>query len=450
MTANPKGERTGKSWPTARGWWGRLRRWGCAVAERVPLTFLGLLALPLLVWLLLPYALRREDRVLLAVSVCGLGLFAVALASVLLTALCLWLRRGRPEPQPLELEAGVPMRTGFVLRLVGWLPLVKVEWTWEQPSGVRVQTVPTWGGLAEEITAEERGVYQAAVRRLRVSDVFGLTKFVFRRRVARQIKILPAAGPIRPFELLPQYDRGDLVAHPEGMPEGDPVEMRPYAPGDPVRRILWKVYARTGRLVVRAQERAVKPCERSLAYLVAAAGDEPSAGIARGVLESGVLGKDYLFAAEGEESPTTDAREAVEQVVRSARAKERGGEGLGHFLAHGEAQGISACVLFVPHRPGPWLDRVAEDIAAHPGPFRVLVGVDGLRPKQKASALRKLVFCGSHRAGASPDEVGAVCERLRQAGADVSLIDRTTGELIEPGLAPAAAPVTQTYQAQGA
>jgi hypothetical protein len=127
-----------------------------------------------------------------------------------------------------------------------------------------------------------------------------------------------------------------------------------------------------------------------------------------------------------------------------------GGEGRGHFLAHGEAQGISACVLFVPHRPGPWLDRVAEDLAAHPGPFRVLVGVDGLQPEQESSTLRKLVFREPPHAGASPEEVAAVCERLRQAGADVSLVDRTTGELIEPGLAPAAASVSRTYQAQGA
>jgi hypothetical protein len=54
------------------------------------------------------------------------------------------------------------------------------KWTWEQPAGVRVQTVPTWGGLAEETAAEARGVYQAVVRRFRVSDVFGLTKFVSR------------------------------------------------------------------------------------------------------------------------------------------------------------------------------------------------------------------------------------------------------------------------------
>jgi hypothetical protein len=449
MTASKRGGRAGKTWPTARAWWGRLPRWGLVVAERVPVTVLGLLALPLLVWVLLPYAEERKDHVLLAVSYCGLGLLALAMVSMLATGLCLWLRRGRPEAQTLELEAGVSVRTGFALRLVGWLPLVKVEWTWEQPPGVRVQTVPTWGGLAEEITAEERGVYHAAVRRFRVSDVFGLTKFVFRRRVARQIKIMPAVGQIRPFDLLPQYDRGDLTAHPEGTPEGDPVEMRPYAPGDPVRRILWKVYARTGRLLVRTQERAVKPCERSLAYLVAAAGDEPSAGIARGVLEAGALGKDFLFAAEGEEAPTAEAAEAVEQVVRSARAKARGGEGLAPFLAHGASQGISACVLFVPARPGQWLDRVAEDIATHPGPFRVLVGVDGLRPQQ-TSSLRKLVFREPLHAGASPEEVGAVCERLRQAGADVSLIDRTTGELIELGLAPVEDPVIRTYQAQGA
>src|SRR5262249_47290902 len=132
----------GGSRATARACARSLLRWGLAVAERAPVTVLGLLTVPTLTLLLIFCALAREDRVLLAVCASGLGLLAVAFVSGALTALCLWLRRGEPEPAPLELEAGVPVRTGFGLRLVGWLPLVKVEWTWEQPPGVRVRAVP--------------------------------------------------------------------------------------------------------------------------------------------------------------------------------------------------------------------------------------------------------------------------------------------------------------------
>src|SRR5262249_27748597 len=153
---------------------------------------------------------------------------------------------------------------------------------------------------------------QGVVRRFLVSDVFGLGRFTVRRRSAQKIHVRPATGGVNGLELLPQYDRGDLTAHPEGTPEGDLVEMRGYGAGDPLKRVLWKVYARTGRLLVRMPERAVSPCERTLAYLVASLADEPSAGLARAVLESGALGADFLFAADGEENPTSEAREGVE------------------------------------------------------------------------------------------------------------------------------------------
>jgi hypothetical protein len=426
--ANPVGRGTARKLAAGSR---RLLRWARAVAGSSPLTLLGLAVLPLTVWLLLVYGLGRQDKVLLAVSVCGLAVLGLSMLGVLLTALCLWLRKDAGEPAPLEFEADVPMRTGFTLRHLAWLPLVKVEWTWERPQAVRVQALAARGGLVEEVTAGERGVCDEVVRRFTVTDVFGLTRWSLRRRTAQHIKVSPAVGAVKALELLPQYDHGDLTAHPEGTPGGDLIEMRGYTAGDPLKQILWKVYARTGQLLVRTPERAVMPCERTLAYLVASPADEPAAGIARAVLESGALGLDFLFGADGAEAVTSDAHEAQELVIRSAGARGQGGEGLARFLALGEADGIRACVLFLPHRPGEWLERVAEQVARHPGPFRVLIGVDGLQAPQRWS-LRKLLFRQEVPTGGHPAEVGAVRDRLEQAGAEVTVVDRLTGAVLDP------------------
>jgi hypothetical protein len=231
--------------------------------------------------------------------------------------------------------------------------------------------------------------------------------------------------------LRPQFERGDLTAHPDGSPAGDRVEMRPYAAGDPLKQVLWKVYARTGRLLVRTPERAVMPCERTMAYLVASPDDEPAAGVARALLEGGALGEDFLFGSDGTSEPTADRHEALEVVIRSAAAADRGGAGLGDFLNRGEEAGLTACVLLVPHTPGAWLDRVAAQLAGRRGPFRALVGVDGVRPRHRWS-LRELLVREPAQEAAGLDEVRRVCEQLVSAGAEVSVLDRTTGLLLEP------------------
>jgi hypothetical protein len=425
-----RGPRTG-----LRHWSGKALRGARQVLDYVPVTLLGLLTLPLLLGLLFAYGLGRQDHVLLGVSVCGLALVGLALLAVGLTSLCLWASAGRREQPPLELEAGVPVRTGSRVRLAGWLPLVKVEWTWEEPAGAAVRVVPEGASLAEEVTAEQRGVHAAVVRRFTVSDVFGLARWSFRRRSRQPVKIAPSRGQVEVLSILPQHESGDALAHPEGKPEGDRLELRNYAPGDPLKHVLWKTYARTGRLLVRAPERAVKPCERTLAYLVAAPGDEPSAGVARALLESGGLGRDLLFAA-GDEDPTREPREAREQVIRSARDRSGVAAGLETLLAQGEAQGVQACVLFVPPEPGEWLDRVAAQVARHRGPFRALVAVDGVAGPARGFSLWDLLLWATREPGTRPEDLRTVCERLAAAGAEVTVVNRKTGEIVGEARAP--------------
>jgi hypothetical protein len=401
------------------------------VAGWVPLTPFGLVTIPVLVWVLKAYGLARRDSVVLALGICGLAILACSVILVILTTLWLRIRRQRCETAPLALEAGTAFRTGYVLGRVNWNPLVRVDLAWERPEGVTVQGVAGRGGLHEEATATERTLCDTVVRRVTVTDILGLSRLTFRRRLDQPIQALPSCGQVKPLHLLQQNIPGDQIAHPEGQPAGDYIEMRRYTPGDPLKLVLWKVYARTRRMLVRTPERAVAPCEKTLAYLVAAEADEPAAGIARAVLENGSLGNDFIFCADGEEVPTRNVHEAIEQVVRSSNARGHGGSGLGQFLAQGESQGIGACILFVPGRPRAWLNRVAETVAGNRGPFRVIIGVDGIATA-KPGRLRRLLLHEKPGSSTRVADVRQVYDRLLGLGADVCVVNRVSGKILTP------------------
>ena len=80
-----------------------------------------------------------------------------------------------------------------------------------------------------------------------------------------------------------------MAYHPSGQPEGDRMEIRPYAPGDSVKNIIWKVYARSRQLNVRLPEHSVFQSKKTLAFLLTSENDEAAAAVARVALQSGAL-----------------------------------------------------------------------------------------------------------------------------------------------------------------
>lgn len=409
-----------------------LGRFGRAVAGWIPLTWLGLFAVLLMsVPLLLKiFHMPIKDKIISALCLAGLGLALLTIIQIVVVGLWVRFRRlGAPQDKMTE-EAGVPFKTGFRLGMLRWNPLAKVEVSWLEPAGARVELVADGGGLAEQVTASERVACTEIVRCIRVVDVLGLSRVVFRRRFPLELEVKPAAGKVRPVELLTQRIAGDEIAIPDGHPQGDLVEMRRYAPGDPLKLVLWKVYARTGRMLVRMPERAVARSQKSLAYLVASEGDEASAGIARTVLESGVLGQDFLFGTDGEELPARTCRDGLDQLVRSVNCRPQGGQRLGGFLETASREGLHACLVFVPNRPGPWLERVASQLAGQQGPFRALIGVDGIDRSRKPGWLRKLFVKYVPGSGCPAGDVRQVVERLAGVVSEVCVVDRSTGDLV--------------------
>jgi hypothetical protein len=276
------------------------------------------------------------------------------------------------------------------------------------------------------------------VRRIVVDDVLGLARLAFRLVEETPRTVQPALGRPLTVPLLESFASGDNISHPAGPPDGDLVDMRRYAAGDPMKRILWKTYARTRNLMVRTPERAVSPTRRTLAYLCAGEGDEAAASVARLAVEGDALGPEWRFSADlpADDAPedTDDPRRARARIIRSRLGRGRGGEGLGPFLERSVGFGGGRCVVFASARPGPWLRHVEEQSRLHPGRLEVVLATDGVHGHGARGRWRRLFLIDEEAADpagarARAEEIEQLTKRLSASGATVTVVDRPTGKV---------------------
>lgn len=373
----------------------------------------------------------RRDVVLvtsgLAVGALGLLLLVPV---VVATASIRRPRAGRPRT-PLVLESGVAQATGFALSLPRLLPLVEVGWSWEEPPGFGVDVERDRAGATERVRPSRRGLHLRVVRRLTVKDALGLTGVSLFRAEETEIRVLPSRGALDQRLLLEALAGGEEHADPRGEPAGDYVEMRQYAPGDSPRLILWKVYARTRKLLVRVPERAVTARPRTCAYLVAGDGDEAAAGLARLLVERDVLGAFWRFGADGSAGYASTLDDALDRVARSGGVPPGRPTGLAPFLAQAELDGFAACLVVVPARPGPWVEAVAAATRS-PLRLRLLTAVDGVPGPRPAAArrLERLLVLPREDEGVPPEALALLAARLAGVPLPLTAVDRSSGVLL--------------------
>jgi len=151
-----------------------------------------------------------------------------------------------------------------------WIPCLSIDWTWEDAFAPRVETrLERRGGrLGETVRPLRRGQLDGVTRKVTVGDVLGIASITWRVRDPVPVSIAPWRGMMDSVEVWTRMTSGDGESNPTGEPVGDYIEMRRYSPGDSPKLLLWKVYARTRKLLVRVPERAVTPQPRTCAYLV--------------------------------------------------------------------------------------------------------------------------------------------------------------------------------------
>ena len=406
-----------------------------AIVDKVPFTPLGLLLAGAAAFAVIYFGRQRQDMVLYVVGLALGGLLIVSWMVVSLSSIVVAIAwRAREQPAQ-RLEAGTRLATGFTLPALGWLPLVSLRWEWLEPAGVDVETELVRGRFVELATHRERGSHLRTVRRVIVEDVFGLGRIALRFVEVTPRVVLPAKGRPMTAPLLEAMAGGDAISHPLGPPDGDLVEMRRYVPGDPMKRVLWKTFARSRQLMVRLPERAFSPTRRTLAFVVAGEGDEASAGVARLAVETQAFGPDWRLGADSPVAgPPIVARtveEAIQLIVRSRAARPRQGLDLGAFLEqeHGDN---ARCIVFAPAKPGPWLDAVEAAVKRRAGSIEFILGADGVIDESTRARWRKLFLLPPDdervKNAAKRNEVDIIANRLRSLGAGVSILDRQTGK----------------------
>lgn len=429
----------------------RLKRAARRVIDVFPLTPLGLVVLGGAGLSIVAVGRPRTDLILLVLGGTALALGALALALTSLTAAGLWLslrlrEREREREAMLHLECGFPSRTGFSMPALRPLLIVSIRWSWVSPEA-SVEIERRGGRLFELARAERRSHDVTIARRVEIRDAFGLTRIAFVAREARAVRALPSAGALKQLRVAKGASSGNDLPTPFERPEGELIDMRRYTPGDPVRLILWKTFAKTRQVVVRAPEQAISPARRTAAYLIIGEGDEAAAGAARAAIESGSLGVGWVLGADGVEETATTVDEALDVLALSGRAPpEAGGSGLAAFVKRHAAEASTRLVIFAPPSSGPWLDRAAAAIKARArGRERspqsekncqVFVCIDGLTRGRRPGVLSKVLFLASEDGGKpggraptspAPPTAAALVRALSSAGAAVSIADRRAG-----------------------
>ncbi|MFN7964189.1 MAG: DUF58 domain-containing protein [Acidobacteriota bacterium] len=323
-----------------------------------------------------------RTRMDLVLSAAGLwGLVFVAITGVASGVAWFVLRRALSNLEstgaagPLAAVEGYSCQTGLSLRR-RFLPLVaSPELRWVEPLA-EVRLIREGSLWREEVLPLERRLGSTIIREAIAGDLFGVWRMRIRHEETRVVLIQPDPGRLPASELLSALTSGDLLPHPHARPKGDPFDNRPYTRSDPARLILWKIYARTRQLLVRAPETARQPERRPLVYLVAGAGDDASAGAARALLDAGAIGGQIPFAADGTPVPTSDRAKIREAIALSRDHRDRGGSDLSVALSDARIGADAPVLLIVPARGGSWERRVVPLIARQPERFVALSAAD--------------------------------------------------------------------------
>jgi len=405
-----------------------------------PLTLQGLITLLLTAYALQVYGYGAMDLVVFSLAICALTILIFSLFCSVVSGVFIQ-RRVRISLdqlacriEPIKVEAGYPNETGFRLPAPNYLPLVKLSWRVIYPDFVetRIRVAPD-GKLLEEIIPEKRFKTEHVTRLFTVSDVLGFCRYSWQQKQDISCSALPKINTVKPLPLLRSLTAEDGIPNPSGDPDGDRMEIRPYVPGDSVRNIMWKVYARNRQLNVRLAEKSVFHSNRTVAYLLSSDNDEAAAAAARVALETGALGDDWAFSADGSEIPAKTLPAALDAIAKSRAIDKPLGYGLDEFLTKSAGQAGAHCIVFAAAEFAPWFEQLKKTISRFPGRFSLVLATDGFNETEQLKLWQRLLLQDDpardkgNELGGSRADLLKLLTALGQLVESTVVVDRKTG-----------------------
>lgn len=404
-----------------------------------PLTLQGVITLLLTAYALRVYGYGSMDLVVFSLAICGLSILIFSLFCSVVSGVFIQ-RRVRASlaeiekaVEPIKVEAGYPNETGFVLPALNYFPLIKLNWKIIYPDFVETRIrVSGDGNLIEEIVPQKRCKTQKVTRLFTVSDVLGFCRYSWREQQNIACTALPRTNTVKPLPLLRSLTAEDGIPNPSGDPDGDRMEIRPYVPGDSVRNIMWKVYARNRQLNVRLAEKSVFHSNRTVAYLLSSKNDEAAAAVARVALETGALGDDWAFSADGSELPSDSLPAALDAVAKSRAIDTPLEYGLDDFISQTAGQAGVHCIVFAAAEFAPWFEQLKLSFSRFPGRFSLVLATDGFNDAEQVKLWQRLLLQeetsseGTENSGSKADLLKLLTD-LGQLVESTVVVDRKTG-----------------------
>lgn len=351
--------------------------------------------------------------------------FVITMIGVLLVSV-VTRRSNRHIPELNTVETGQRLQSGYRIYRPAYLPFIQIE-VCVQPDApfvARYDRKKNW--IYETVTLTTRGRYERLVRTITVRDMFGISAVTFDHEAPFNAEIRPCSTVFDSIQFAARAS-GEGYSFPTGDAKGELVEMRRYQAGDPLRYILWRVFARSRKLLVRAPEPAVVEEQEMFLYFIAGQKDDDSASLTRSFLTTfAESDTDLHFCADGSNRVVHNAVDGVDDVIESVRHRAHGAENMLDMIKRIPVQASRHCFMMVPQMPGPWLDHVRQFcVSTSLKPCFVMAVKAGSSTAKKVSFAKRL-FCDTKQDEQEERRRMEVCTTLAQYG-EVQLVDIDTG-----------------------
>jgi hypothetical protein len=165
--------------------------------------------------------------------------------------------------------------------------------------------------LTYPITFPHRGVWRISKITCSLQGRLGLSAFswdIKTPEVTQSFKVFPTPVSVAKLPILSSfYKAGDVITASKER-RGEPLDIKRYHPSDGIKKIVWKIFARSGTLMSRHQEAASSPEGQVAVFCFARAEDDRTAAAAAAYLQRlSSADLEIVFNCEGSTAQATNS-----------------------------------------------------------------------------------------------------------------------------------------------